>query len=263
LGINLYDDSVIPGSLHRDIPVLTVCDESDQIAVHTCRIFQPEEMTNEAYADAKSLFYKNLRPVDTVQKTITDMQRRYFDGCNVIGVHIRRNDHLTFLKKDHRLVCPTRMFVEAMENVLHTNPETKFFLATDDKKEEKLIRRLFPGLIIVYEKDEPSRNTTKGMQDALVDWLLLSKTSRIIASYASSFSEEASAVNRIRTEVVVRQDELSKTHFKMLFTKYVKRHYRALKEEGIKGYFLLSYNYRKKQIVNWNRKKPSPGNEDI
>ncbi len=212
-------------------------------------------MTNEAYEEAKSLFYRNLRPVDTVQKTISDMQKRYFDGCDVIGVHIRRKDHLTFLKKDHRLVCPTKLFVEAMENILHANPETKFFLATDDEKEEKLIRRLFPDAVIVYEKEGSSRNTTKGMQDALVDWLLLSKTSRIIAPYASSFSEEASAVNRIKTEVVVREDELSKKHFKMRFTEFFKTHYGVLQKKGIKQYFRHSYNYRKGQIFQLEQKK--------
>ena len=231
-------------------------DESDLVAVHTCRNFQPEEMTNEAYEEAKSLFYRNLRPVDTVQKTISDIRKRYFDGHDVIGVHIRRKDHLNFLKKDHRLVCPTKLFVEAMENILHANPETKFFLATDDEEEEKLIRRLFPDAVIVYEKGGSGRNTTKGMQDALVDWVLLSKTSRIIASYASSFSQEAGVVNRIKTDVIVREEELSKTHFKMrFFTEFFKTHYRILKEEGIRQYFRYSYNYRKGQIINWSRKK--------
>ncbi|MFA6055185.1 MAG: hypothetical protein WC769_07430 [Thermodesulfovibrionales bacterium] len=230
VGINLYDDSVIPMSWYRDIPRLSVCDESCLVAVHTCRNFQPEEMTNEGNEKAKSLFYRNLRPVDAVRKAISDIQKRYFDGRDVIGVHIRRKDHLTFLKKDHRLVCPTKLFVEAMENILHANPETKFFLATDDQREEKHIRRLFPDKIIVYEKEGFGRNTTKGIQDALVDWVLLSKTSRIIASYASSFSQEAGVVNRIKTDVILREEELSKTHFKMLFTECFKKHYRALKK---------------------------------
>jgi hypothetical protein len=211
-------------------------------------------MTNEAYESAKSSFYRNLLPVDEIQETLNRMQRQHFDGCDVTGVHIRRNDHLTFMKKDHRLVCPTSMFVKAMENVLHTNPGTRFFLATDDKNEEKLIMRLFPGAVIVYEKAERSRNTTEGMQDALVDWLLLSKTSRIIASYASSFSEEAVAVNRISTEVVVREDELSKTHFKILFLAPIRTHYKILREDGLKQYFLYSFNYRKRRITNWIKK---------
>ena len=257
VGIDLYNDAVIPRCWYQDTPRLAVPSGPDLVALHTCRNFQPEEMANEAYEEAKSLFYRNLRPVDTVRKTISDMQKRYFEGRDVIGVHIRRKDHLDFLKKDHRLVCPTNLFVEAMENVLHATPDTKFFLATDDEKEEKLIRRLFARAVIVYEKEGSGRNTTKGMQDALVDWLLLSKTSRIIASYASSFSQEAGMVNRIKTDVIVREGELSKTHFRMRFAGFFKTHYRVLKEEGIKQYFRYSYNYRKGQIIEWSRKKMS------
>jgi len=263
IGVTLYDDTVIPKFQHRGIPRLSVSDKSLLVAVHTCRNFQPEEMTNEAYEEAKSLFYRNLRPVDTVRKTICDIQKRYFDGFEVIGVHIRRKDHLTFLKKDHRLVCPTNLFVEAMENILHTNPGTRFFLTTDDEMEEKFIRRLFSDTVIVYEKEGCNRDTTKGMQDALVDWLLLSKTSRIIASYASSFSQEAGVVNRIKTDMILREEELSKTHFKIYFTGFFKTHYSILKEEGIKQYLRYSYNYRKGQIFNWRRKKTSCHGKDI
>ena len=102
------------------------------------------------------------------------------------------------------------------------------------------------------------------MQDALVDWVLLSKTSRIIASYASSFSQEAALVNRIKTDVIVREEELSKTHFAIrFFTEFFKTHYRVLKEEGIKQYLLYSYNYRKGQIFNWRRKKNSHHGKNI
>ena len=207
-GIDLYDDSVIPMSWYREIPVLTVRDESDRIAVHSCRNFLPAGMNSAAYMDAKSSFYKKLRPVDRVQKKIDDMQKRHFAGCDVTGVHIRRNDHLSFLRKDHMLVCPTRMFVEAMDKMLRMNPAAKFFLATDDKKEERLIQLLFGKAVIVFEKKEPSRHTRKGMQDALVDWVLLSRTARMIAPYASSFSEEAGAVNRIEMEIIVNEEEL-------------------------------------------------------
>ena len=264
IGVDLYDDIIIPMSLYRETPRLALRGESDLVAVHTCRNFRPEEMTNEAHEEAKSLFYRKLRPIDTVQKTISDIQKRYFDGHDVIGVHIRRKDHLNFLKKDHRLVSPTGLFLEAMENILHANPATKFFLATDDEHEENLIRRLFHNAVIVHEKGGSGRNTTKGMQDALVDWVLLSKTSRIIASYASSFSQEARVVNRIKTDMIVREEELSKTHFKMrFFTEFFKTHYRILREEGIKQYFRYSYNYRKGQIINWSRKKTSHPDTDI
>ena len=75
VGINLYDDTVIPISWYREIPCLPVQDEPGLVAVHTCRNFRPKEMTNEAYEEAKSLFYRDLRPVDTVQKAISDISK--------------------------------------------------------------------------------------------------------------------------------------------------------------------------------------------
>jgi len=63
--------------------------------------------------------------------------------------------------------------------------------------------------------------------------------------------------------VILREEELSKTHFKIRFTECFKTHYRVLKEEGIKQYFLYSYNYRKGQIFSWSRKKTSRPGKDI
>jgi hypothetical protein len=246
-GIDLYDNYLIPKTLYGDYPQLSIRNDADMIALNTCYNFKPEGMTNEAYQLEKSLFYRNLRPLENIKTAVNDIQRRYFDGHNVIGIHIRRNDHLSFLRKDHQLVCPTKMFAQAIENIMIEDPETKIFLATDDKQEEKFFRQLFHNAVIVYKKEEVKRNTRKGMQDALIDWLLLAKTSMIIASYSSSFSEEASVVNRIKKHVIVKEDELSKTHFKA--------HYRVLKNDGIRKYCLFFYNYRIRQIGNWCRIK--------
>ena len=117
------------------------------------------------------------------------------------------------------------------------------------------IRRLFSGDVIVYEKECISRDTRKGMQDALVDWMLLSKISRLIFPFASSFFERAGAVNRIQTEVILAEGTLSKKHLKILLPKYLEGHYKVLKEEGIKEYVLRFYNYRKRQMSRLFRKK--------
>jgi len=249
-GLDLYDDTLIPLSSHSDIPHLSIPEGPDVIAVHSCRNFRPEGMTVAVYEEAKSMFYRKLLPVETVRETVSDMQKRFFHGHKVIGVHIRRKDHLTFMKKDHRLVSPTRMFVEAMKQALRANPETKFFLATDDQKEERYIRRLFTDSVIAYEKKEYGRNTARGMQDALTDWLLLSRTSRIIASYASSFSQEAGVVHRIKTDEIVHEEGLSKNHHMPYLTSLLTTHYRILKEEGLKQYVLYSYRFRKNRICS-------------
>ena len=54
----------------------------------------------------------------------------------------------------------------------------------------------FPEEIIVYKK-ELSREKEEGIKDALVDMLCLSKTSRIIGSFWSSFSEVSAEIGRI------------------------------------------------------------------
>ena len=256
-GINLYDDEKDADGFYWDMPQALLNNRADVIAVHTCHNFQLREVTKEVYIGAKSLFYKGLQPVHNVEKNIIDIHRRYFEGNDVVGVHIRRTDHLSFMKKNPRLVCPTDMFIEVMGDILNNNSTTKFFLATDDKQEERRISRMFQDAIIVYEKEAVNRDTKKGMQDALVDWLLLSKTSRIISSYSSSFSEEAGIVNMINVESVVKREELSKTHHKTIFEAHLRTHWEVLKSGGLKKYFRYAYNFRKGQISAWIRKKSS------
>ena len=264
-----------PDDFYWDLPRSLANDKSDMIALHTCLNFRAAEMTKESNKAAKSLFYRSLIPTGVLEKAVRDMQTQYFEGRDVVGIHIRRRDHLSPARIDPRLVCPTDLFIAAMKEVLKTKSDTKFFLCTDDKKEERVIMKLFCDAVIVYEKNTVSRATKKGMQDALVDWLLLSMTSRIIGSYSSSFSEEAGIVNLIKTESVLRGEELTMTHYRAVFKavlrelskalfrsffkgdlkEYVKTRYAKLKREGVKNYLLSSYSYRKRKVINSLRKK--------
>jgi hypothetical protein len=254
-GINLYDDEKDADGFYWDMPQALLNNRTDVIAVHTCYNFQLREMTKEAYIGAKSLFYKGLKPVHTVEESVRDIHTRYFEGNDVVGVHIRRTDHLCYIKKDPRLVCPTDLFIKVIGKILRNNFKTKFFLATDDKQEERRISRMFQDAVIVYEKEAVHRDTKKGIQDALVDWLLLSKTSKIISSYLSSFSEEAGVVNMIKNDYVLKAEELSRLHYKAILKEHFKGHWEVLRKEGLNKYFQYSYNYRKRQLINWIRKK--------
>jgi|GEM_PF-2378717 len=254
-GINLYDDGNNSEGFCHDMPRSLICNKSDVVAMHTCHNFQVDDTTNEAYNAAKSFFYRSLKPVHEVERTVSEIYTRHFEGSDVVGVHIRRTDLFASTKKDSTLVCPTKLFHETMRNILNDNPKIQFFLATDDKKEEKLVQRLFQYVVIVHEKEAVKRDVRKGMQDALVDWLLLSRTSRIIGSYQSSFSEEAGVVNMIKVEPVLREEELSKTHYKTVFKAYLNTHCEILKKEGPYKYFRYSYIYRKGQIFKWIRNK--------
>ncbi len=254
-GVTLYDDNNDVSRFYWDMPQSLTGNPADVVAVRSCCNFQTREMSRETYTSLKSLFYRSLQPLDSIQKTVDDLYRRYFEGNKVVGLHIRRADHLYYRRKDPRLVSPTSLFIESMEKVLKSNPDTRFFLATDDRDEERAMRERFGVNVIVYEKENISRNTQTGMQDALVDWLLLSKSSRIIGSSTSSFSEEAAVVNMIEREPIVKEGELSRTHYNMLFKPRFNPYFRVLRDEGFRNFFSYSYNYRKGQILSWIRRK--------
>jgi len=128
-----------------------------------------------------------------------------------------------------------------MAGILKTRPGMRFFLATDDKREETLVKEVFKDAVIVYEKENLCTDTKKGIQDALIDWLLLSNTSEIIGSYMSSFTEEAGIVNRVRTETIPGRER------SLVFG----THFAILKNKGLKNFLLYSYYYRREQVFDW------------
>lgn len=239
--ITLYDERKNWKNFYWDMPEALTNNESDIVAVHTCLNFRIREMSHEMYKTAKSLFYRSLQPVRIIQNIVNDMEKHYFKGNEVVGIHIRRTDFPFYLPTSNRDLYPTRLFIQEMENILKTNPKTKFFLSTDAKEDEKIFKSLFRDNLIVYEKTIICRDTVKGMQDALVDWLLLSRTAKIIGSYLSSFTIEAGAVNMIET-IHVRK-------LRYFLQQKIKEHHKIIKREGLKRYFFYSYTYSKRQIM--------------
>ena len=67
-----------------------------------------------------------------------------------------------------------------------------------------LIKSRFQGKIIVYPKRSLDRNSTEGIEDALVDLYNLSNCKAIFASYWSSFSDMAAAWKGI-SKVVLKK----------------------------------------------------------
>jgi hypothetical protein len=152
------------------------------IYIQTCQQFQPID---------KAL--QEFRPVEAVQLLIDKMSAAFDD--HTIGVHIRRTDN-----EESIIHSPLNNFIELMENEIIADKKATFFLATDDSAVEKKLIDRFGTRIIVYEKDR-SRETVKGVQDALVDLLCLASTKRIIGSYWSSFSEVAACFNQIPLQI--------------------------------------------------------------
>lgn len=74
-------------------------------------------------------------------------------------------------------------------------------MATDDLETENELIEKFTYKIITYKK-ELSRNTKKGIIDALIDLYCLSKTKYIFGSYWSSFSDIASRIGKIEVVTI-------------------------------------------------------------
>lgn len=116
---------------------------------------------------------------------------------HLIGVHVRRTDHVTAIKRS-----PLSLFIKEMNQAIAEDPEVKFFLATDDAGVKSELVAEFPGRILCQEVTG-GRDSVEGMKAGLVDCLCLAGCSRIFGSYWSAYSEFAAAFGGIE---LIRMD---------------------------------------------------------
>lgn len=114
----------------------------------------------------------------------------------VVGVHIRRTDHKKAIQGS-----PSTAFWAAMEAEVIADPETDFYVASDDEHERQETLRRFPGRVRLGPNQLLGRNDPYGCRDAMVDLVALSKCAKIIGSEGSSFSEIASALGNTSLQV--------------------------------------------------------------
>ena len=150
---------------------------------------------NEFHFDKAYLKY--LQPVTAIQKDIDNNAAMFTN--KTIGVHIRRADHDNSIKES-----PLECFVEIMRNDLQEDAAINYYVATDDKEVEIILKNLFPGKILTFAKDY-SRTTVRGIQDAMVDLYSLSATCKIYGSYFSSFSDIASRIGNIPLQIIKKK----------------------------------------------------------
>jgi hypothetical protein len=164
--------------------------------------YNPDELRNykRIYISNSNNFlktqrtYNNFKPIAELQAIIDNKAASFPE--NIYGVHIRRGDHDVARKNS-----PDHLFEEVMDKAIAEDETTAFFLATDNADTEKHFRNRYGKRIFTYDKII-SRTSIKGVQDALVDVYLLSRTKKVYASFYSSFSEAAADIGRIPLQVV-------------------------------------------------------------
>lgn len=136
-------------------------------------------------------------PIRELQNEVDSLWELFSKKFNVIyGLHIRRTDNIWSITSS-----PIDLFEKKIHDVLLQNPDSAFYLASDDEDTIRDLNAKFGDKIIVRDK-ELSRKTSVGMQNALIDMLLLSKCKKIFGSYFSSFSEMASWIGGVELEVI-------------------------------------------------------------
>lgn len=109
-----------------------------------------------------------------------------------VSVHIRRTDHVVAIANSK-----TDDFVEKMQEELDRNPDTRFFLATDDMTEEERIISIFGDRIIVQKNKDLRRSSLEGMHCSLIDLMCLAGGKYVIGSQRSIFSKVSAQLNNI------------------------------------------------------------------
>ena len=134
--------------------------------------------------------YHLFVPTEALQTQIDEMTARFGHSC--VGVHIRRTDNQPAIGKSS-----TDAFLDSMRREISADPDTMFYLATDDMKEEARLREVFPDRILSNQNRCLRRDNRDGIQDALLDLYCLAATRKIIGSYFSSFTDIAADMHKI------------------------------------------------------------------
>lgn len=108
------------------------------------------------------------------------------DTSEMVGVHVRRTDHLIATARS-----PLPLFIDAMRTLPDS---TRFYVCTDEPQVEVALLESIPVDRIVFAPPGEGRTTANGQMHDLNVLFSLSRCSRIIHSYGSSFSRLAACL---------------------------------------------------------------------
>lgn len=119
-----------------------------------------------------------------------------FENRNSVGLHIRRTDNDSSIGHS-----PIAVFEKKIEDELSSDPDSVFYLATDDTDVKAHFRSLY-GDKIVSPDFELRRDSQNGIRDAVIDLYCLGKTDKIYGSFASTYSTFAASLYHRPIEII-------------------------------------------------------------
>ena len=142
-----------------------------------------------------SIFEPTQKLLDEVNQYIDNHK---WSSEHTYGLHVRRTDNVWAIEHS-----PISLFIDKIAQISKADSFANFYLATDDPAICELLTHEFGSRILTRDKDY-SRQSIVGIQDAVIDMWLLSKTKKIYGSYYSSFSEAASGIGNVELEIVAK-----------------------------------------------------------
>lgn len=134
---------------------------------------------------------------DIVDKAKAFWLEKKVSAEDVVGIHIRRTD-----MENAEVESPREAFERVIEEELNNNLNTYFYLASDDENEKDYFMNRFGIEVIITRDMEMNRESEDGIQEAMLDIVLLSMCRKIYGTKGSSFSSLAAAIGKKSFTVV-------------------------------------------------------------
>ena len=151
-----------------------------------------------------------LNPVMEVEQLVHRVSSTF--SPNMLGVHVRTGmGDVPFTQSNF---IKTKLFFSEIDRILNDEADTHLFLASDSVSViEDFLKHYGPIVTTIHGKYSDvlpgTASTVEGLQIALSDLLLLSKTKRILGSCYSSFSKMASIIGARPLKQIGRYDDRS------------------------------------------------------
>jgi len=143
--------------------------------------------------------FQELRPIPVIRERVAAFRALHFRPT-MIGVHLRRAEFLRLMPFSAHNTGPA---LAAIRKFLQQFPDAGLYLSTDDGGPDPMTgRRQYEGVreklraafgprVVWAEQRTLECGATEGVQDALVDLLLLRSTDAVVGTWFSSFTELA------------------------------------------------------------------------
>jgi hypothetical protein len=155
--------------------------------------FKPNEMSISDYNNKKSLFYNRI----PFNSRIKDEANNFISkNKKYEGIHLRFTDRSQW--------APSLYYVED----IISSTDSKVYICSDNRDILNSIKLKFGDKILTYDVTSVDRNTKEGNIQSMIEWLILSNSSKIYYSLGSSFSYEACLVNKLSNSIEMNPNNI-------------------------------------------------------